>query len=393
MVWRYLTWRPVITLLIIGGVAVGAGLMSAVLTLRKAVDEMFLRDSSLYDMVVGGKGSPLQLVLSSIYHIDFPTGNIPFSMLEEIRANQKVDQAVPISLGDQIGGFRIVGTDRSAFDFTERGSKMPLLPFASGRAGAKPFEAVLGAEATRGTGLKLGDSFFGVHGLVEGIGSERHENAPYTVVGILETTGTALDRVVLTPLESVWLAHEEKRSAGEAREITSILLTLKTPGLRLWLADQIQRESPAVAAIPLMQMLRLQQRLLNPLTRVLLLISILVVGVSVVSITISMILTADRRQRDWRILRNLGATPRQILTLLFFEALALSFSGVFLGAGAVRVAARSFDGAAFGLPGLQAAALRPSPEEALILALVVLLGVAASFLPAWAAYRNPPEVR
>ena len=391
--WRYLMWRPVITLLIIGSIAVGAGLISSVLTVRRAVDDMFLRDSSLVDLVVGGKGSPLQLILSSVYHLDVPTGNIPLKILDELRANKRVEQAIPLSLGDSVLGFRIVGTDESLFQFTERKSDESLLQINQGRLMQAPFDAVLGADAARGLGLALNGQFVGSHGLVQSVGASSHDEHPYTVVGILKPTGSALDRLVLTPLESVWSVHDKGIADRAPREITSALVVLKTPGLRLWVADEIQRETEAMAAIPIMEMLRLQQRLLNPLTRALLIISLLVVIVSALSIAISMVLTADRRQRDWKILRNLGARPCEILTLLLLESTVLSTLGVLIGAGVIRCFLMSLDGAELGLPGLQAASLVPSRMEVLALVGVALTGVVASFIPACIAYQKAPEVR
>ena len=161
--------------------------------------------------MIGAKGSPLQLVLASIYHVDFPTGNIPLAEAERWAGHPLVAEAIPLALGDSLAGFRIVGTEPAYA--AHYGAEL-----AAGRLWQEPFEATLGATVAARTGLEVGDRFVGSHGLAAG--GPRAWRAPYTVVGVLEPTASVLDRVVLTPIESVWLVHgmepHHTRSAATA---------------------------------------------------------------------------------------------------------------------------------------------------------------------------------
>lgn len=397
MAWRYGWSRPAVTALTVAGIALGAGLVTGVLTLRQEVDRLFLRDSSLYDVVVGAKGSPLQLVLSAVYHIDVPPGNIPLAMLGDIEAKSSVETVIPLSLGDNVEGFRIVGVGDQLLNLTDRRTGESVVGLAEGIWMNEPFDAVVGSGVAAELGLNIGDRFVGTHGLIASPGAEPHGDHPYTVTGLLEPSGTALDQVVLTPLASVWLVHEDPEAVharmDQDREVTALLVRMKAPGLRLWLADEIQRETPATAAIPLREMLRLQQRLIRPLTRILLVIAVAVVATAFLSICISMMLTAERRRRDWTILRHLGARPVQVLGLLALEVFSVVSVGVLLGwilsYGVLRLLVQQIP---FSIAeGLFRAMLEPS-LGAVLLGLV-LVGTLAGLIPAWLAYRKDPELR
>jgi len=215
--WSYLWNRKFTTFLTILSVGLAVGLISSVLTLRQEAQKRFEEEGQAFDMVVGAIGSPLQLVLSSVYFMDQPVGNIPYSVYEAIRDDTDyVEAAFPIGLGDSYQGFRIVGTSVELFDhkwvsplsFEERD------PFniIRGRAFRAPFEAVLGARVADATGLMIGDDFVGVHGfmdLPEAFQTHDHSDMPYTVVGIMAPSNSPYDRGIFVDLESVWIAHEE----------------------------------------------------------------------------------------------------------------------------------------------------------------------------------------
>ena len=146
------------------------------------------------DIVAGAKGSPLQLVLSAIYHVDIPTGNIAYVEAERWMNHRQVRTAIPLALGDNWQGYRIVGTTP---DYLEHyGAEM-----ADGRVWSKAFEAVAGSSV----GLETGDEFAGAHGLMDG--GHGHDKERYHVVGVAKPTGTVLDRLILTPLDSVLKLH------------------------------------------------------------------------------------------------------------------------------------------------------------------------------------------
>ena len=166
MAWRYLMFRRLVTFLTVACLSLGVALVCAVLALRHESENALSRDAGLYDLVAGGKGSPLQLVLSSVYHLDSPTGNIAFTEYERLRRDSRVLWAAPIGLGDNYAGYRIVGTEAHFFDLPDReGGRF--FQMARGNVFKDSFEVGLGSQVASATGLDIGDSFCGTHGLVE----------------------------------------------------------------------------------------------------------------------------------------------------------------------------------------------------------------------------------
>ncbi len=401
MAWRYLAARLPVTGLTLAGVALGAALVCAVLTLRRESEDAFAREAALFDLVVGGKGGALQLVLSCVYHLDLPTGNIPYADYEKLRRDSRVQWAAPIGLGDNYEGYRIVGTEAHFFDFTHRDGRA-FFDFAEGRVFVDDFEVVLGSEVAEATGLRPGDSFAGTHGLVRVPGSEVHDDFPYTVCGILASTGTTQDRAIFGTLASVWEIHETEDRVHAAiqgaatmrreapRETTAVLVRLETAGLRLRLADEIRKRTDGIAAIPLNEVMRLYRGIVAPMQRALLVVAGAVVAVSCLAVLATLLQAGERRRRDLAILRSLGARPGEIATLMFFEGLLLCSAGVILGAllghAVLAVAAPSIREAS----GLVFRAWSFDRFEAIALGVMLLCGVLASLVPALAAYRRPP---
>ena len=166
--------------------------------IQHQLEQKFERDLENIDLVVGAKGSPLQLVLSAVYHIDAPTGNINFAEAKTIMNNPMVEEAIPMAYGDSYQGYRILGT-------TENYINKYSAQFREGHIFQKSMQAVLGAKVARTSKLKIGDTFYGSHGQVEGV--HVHDEHAYQVVGILESTNSVVDNLVLTNIESVWEVH------------------------------------------------------------------------------------------------------------------------------------------------------------------------------------------
>lgn len=202
LVWRFVAERPLAWLLNFLMLCLGLATLVLVVTFQQHLHNKMLADAQGVNLVVGAKGSPLQLVLSSVYHVDVPTGNIPQVVMDNLQEERGVKQMVPVLLGDSFDGFRIVGTSVSYFNFSN-------VILEEGEIWQKPLQVVLGSEVAKRTGLKIGARFVGSHGLVSaGAASEHvHAHAPYTVVGVLAPSGTIADRLVLTDSSSVWLAH------------------------------------------------------------------------------------------------------------------------------------------------------------------------------------------
>ena len=203
-------------------VALGVALIAATLDIRRQVEEKFSQTSVGYELIVGAKGSPLQLVLNTVYHLGNPTGNLPYSTYELYRRNPFVSYAIPMGLGDNYKGFRIVCTTTEFFTkFNYVKDKQ--FELAEGRLfrDDELYAAVLGKEVAEKTGLKLGDKFVATHGLQEASGDigKQHEHNQFTVVGILKKTGTPSDKAVYASLPTVWAIHdEEAHEDGETRK-------------------------------------------------------------------------------------------------------------------------------------------------------------------------------
>ena len=401
MAWQYLKFRWLVSLLTISGISTGVALVCAVLALRHESEKALSRDAGLYDLVAGGKGSPLQLVLSSVYHLDSPTGNIPYKEYERIRSDPRVEWAAPVGLGDNYLGYRIIGTEKHFFDLPDREGNL-FFELAEGDVFQDRFDVVLGSQVAQASGLEIGDSFFGTHGLIEVAGAEVHRDFPYRVSGILAPSGTAQDRAIFGTLKSVWEIHETEDLLHSAiqgsaimadhktRETTAILVRLETPGLRLWMADEIREGTDGIAAIPINEIMRFQQGILGPVQKILLAIAGVVVAVSCLTVLITLHQAAERRRRDIAILRSLGAYRREVATLVFSEGLLLTGGGILLGLlighGGMAIAVDYFREAT----GLILNPWRIPSNELYALLIMALSGALASTFPAISSYRRTP---
>ncbi|MEM6398192.1 MAG: FtsX-like permease family protein [Bacteroidota bacterium] len=220
--WKNIVHKPLSSILCVSLLLFGVGIITVLLLIQKQLEDKFERDLKDIDLVIGAKGSPLQLVLSSVYHLDAPTGNIDMAEARTIMENPMVAEAIPLAYGDSYRGYRILGTTEAYLNKYDA-------QIRDGRIFSSPMEATLGARIAEKTGLKVGDVFLGTHGEVKD-GGEVHEDSPYTVVGILENTNTVLDQLLLTRVESVWQVHdhgehgEHKGPGGvfsEGREVYS----------------------------------------------------------------------------------------------------------------------------------------------------------------------------
>ena len=257
--WRYLWSRPLATTLNLLLLTLGLASMAFVLIARDQVDRAFERDLQGIDAVVGAKGSPMQLILAGVFHLDVPPGNIALDDMKKLQSYPQVAQVIPLSLGDNLQGFRIVGTTA---DYPPHyGATL-----AQGALWRQAMEAVLGAQVARTTGLAVGNGFVGAHGL--GHGGAVHEAASYRVTGVLAPCGCVLDRLVLTATESVWKVHDElhatddmddeDRAAIEAdREVTMALIRYNSPLAAATFPRYINDSTNMQAAAPAVEITRL----------------------------------------------------------------------------------------------------------------------------------------
>ncbi len=412
--WGYLWNRKLTTCLTVLSVALAVALISSVLTLRAETEDRFVRESQAFDVVVGAKGSPLQLVLSTVYMMDQPVGNIPIAQYKELLADDAyVQAAFPINLGDTYRGFRLVGVERKLMDhsWTDMEGAEERKPFVldEGRYFDKPFEAVVGAMAARQTGLKIGDTFISTHGLIEmpeGAAAPEHDHAknPYTVVGILKPSNSPFDRGIYCRLDSVWQAHggghgthgaEEAGDTPDFEEwglhpeemVTAVLVQLQSPTQRYEFEGYINNSPMGVmAAIPINQIRNLYDKVLGWVKLVLLAVGYLVVVISALSILIGLYLSILQRRRDLAVMRALGASAYEIFGVVLIEAFWVSLLGIlsgWLGGVAVTYALGQFLTYRFGLV---VNAFRLSQDQIAAFFIVWIIGIFAGFLPAWQAY-------
>lgn len=387
--WRYLWSRPLASALNLLLLTLGLGSITFVLLASHQLERAFERDLAGIDVVVGAKGSPLQLILAGVFHIDVPPGNIPLAEVKALAQHPQVAQLIPLSLGDSFRGFRIVGTTANYLAHYQA-------KLAQGAPWAAPMQAVLGAQVAATTGLKIGDTFAGSHGL--GGAGDAHGHTPYTVSGVLAPCACVLDRLILTATESVWKVHEdmhsgdapldrEEQEALEAeREVTIALIRYRTPLAAVTFPRYVNSTTAMQAAAPAVEITRLLG-MVGVGTRVLQGFGVVLLLTAGLSVFIAMWSAVRERRADLAMLRMLGAPPARVGALLLCEALWLALLASALGLmgahGLTAVAGWLLQGE----KSLAVDAWQWVPIEAWVpVGAVAVAGLAAA-LPAWAAYR------
>ena len=382
----YLRARPLNTVLGVLLLALGVGTIVLLILVVGQLEERMHRDARGIDLVVGAKGSPMQLMLSGIYHLDAPTGNIPAAALGELSKNRMVKRAIPLALGDSWKGHRIVGAPRQYAEHYEA-------RLAAGRFYEKPMEAVLGAEVAARTGVGAGSTFKGAHGM--GQEGEEHD-APYTVVGVLEKSGSVLDRLVLTSVESVWQVHEQhqgpedeadRKALEEAREVTVVLVQYASPLAAAALPRQINSRSELQAASPAYETARLF-RIVGVGVEALRAFAIVLILAAALSVFIALYTALEERRYDLAVMRTLGASRAKLFGLLMAEGIVLAFAGALLGLGLGHLLASALGAWLESQQHYPVSGLEWHPEELWLVAVALGVGVLAALLPAWRAYRT-----
>jgi putative ABC transport system permease protein len=382
LAWAYIKDRTATTALTVAMLALGVATIIGLLVFADQVNQRLNKDIKGIDLVVGAKGSPLQLILSSVFHLDAPAGNISLTEAEKIRSNPMVSWSVPVGLGDSFQGYRIVGTEQK-FTFLY-GAEL----VEGGNFWGTPFDAVLGATVAKRTGLAQGDQFKSAHGLAKG-GFE-HGN-DYVVTGVLKPTGTVIDRLVLTGMQSLWDAHggHAKDASGRdvTQEVTALLVRYKSPLAAVRMPAFINQQTNMQAAVPAIEAARLFD-LMGSGLNLLRGFALMLIVTSVLGIFVALYASLAERRSDIAMLRVMGASPRRVFGQVLMEgvllALAGALCGVLLGHIGIEIAARLLPTARdSGITGL---ALLPG-ELWLVLG-TIALGALAALIPAIAAYRT-----
>jgi putative ABC transport system permease protein len=382
----YARRSPLATLLNLALLTLGVATITLLLLLTHQLEDRLAREAAGIDLVVGAKGSPLQLVLAGVYHVDVPPGNIPLAAVEKLRTNPQIAEVIPLALGDSFHGYRIVGTEPALLAHYSA-------IIGAGRLWQSPLEAVLGAEVARRTGLGIGARFAGSHGLAEGGGE--HAEAPYHAVGVLVATGTVVDRLVLTGIDSVWKVHEhhhdtdsgsDENAETDRREVTMALVRFATPLAAVGLARQINGETELQAASPAYESARLMT-VFGVGIDVIRGFAVFLIVAAALGMFIALYQALDERQYDLAIMRTLGASRGRVFRVLLLESVLLAAAGAVLGVMLGHMLLALIGAWLPAAAPLAAGASRLLPEEAGVIALVLAGGILAALLPAWRAYR------
>lgn len=425
IVWKNITKQLGSTLLSIILTAFGAAILCVLYVTGDSFEKQLDSNSKNIDLVVGAKGSPLQLILSAVYHVDNPTGNIPLSEANQLKDNPFVKLAVPLSLGDNYKGHRIVGTNADFLTLYNTA-------VVEGKLFSKTFEIVIGHEVARKRGLKIGDQINSSHGLTES--ADHHHHHPFVVTGILKKNNNVTDNLILCNLESVWDVHgiahgheaEEHRHEKEAveeqldahqhhhgegeedhhdhpheeyvknigqdlikdqgEEITAMLIQYQSPAAIGMLPKMVNQSTAMQAASPAIESARLFSLLgvgIDSLT-ILAYIIMLMAGFSVF---ISLYNALKSRKYDLAIMRTLGASKQKLFAMVLLEGFLITFLGGLLGLILGHIAlllisqqtGQSID---------FVEVFQLQPAEFGILALACLIGILAALLPSLKAYNT-----
>jgi putative ABC transport system permease protein len=402
MVRRSLRQHALSTIVTIFSAALATGLVMSVFSINAQAYKSFAGGNLGFDAVLGARGSQLQLVLNTIFHLETSPGNIPWALYQAIKNDSRVKLAVPYAVGDNYYGFRIVGTTDEIFNTVEFKKGVHLEIQNGGRTfGADAKEGVIGSYVAQKTGLKVGDIFQPYHGINFDLSMMHDEQ--FKVVGILKPSNTPSDRVLWIPIESMYrmkghvlrgTGKEYTPTEGQAipeehREVSAVMLKLRSPQSGFSLEQAINKQGKvATLAWPVgMVMADLFDRL-GWAYRILEVVGYLVMLVAAASLFASLHNTLNERRRDFAILRALGARRRDLSAWMVAEASAIAL----MGGAAGWIAYAVIVGVASGLVRAKTGVVLDvfSFHPVLILAPLgmTLMGALAGMVPAWKAYQS-----
>lgn len=397
---RSLSQHALSTTITLISVALASGLVMAVFCVNDQTYDAFTGGPVGFDAVLGARGSQLQLVLNTVFHLETSPGNIPWEMYTTMEKDPRVALAIPYAVGDNYRGFRIVGTTEEMFTKFEYQKGKKLTPRTGGRVfDANRREAVIGSTVSQKTGLVIGSIFNPYHGLVYDV-NKRHEEE-YVVVGITEVTNSPSDRVVWIPIEGIFRMEghvlrgtgtEYKASAGQQiedkhKEVSAVMLKFKSPQSGFAFNQTINQQGKAATiAWPIGSVMAELFDKIGWVNKILGLVAYLVVVVAAGSILASIYNTMNERRREFAILRALGARRTTVFSAIVLESTTIAALGSLLGYviyGAIVVAAAVVIKQQ---TGVVLDPLKFHPSLVLTLAGMVVVGAGAGVVPAFKAY-------
>ena len=398
--------RRFTALLTVFAIALSVCLLLAVERVRSEARASFASTISGTDLIVGARSGSVNLLLYSVFRIGNATNNIRWDSFERFAEHPRVDWAIPISLGDSYRGYRVMGTSEAYFEHYRYGRQQPL-QLAEGRAFAEdPFDVVLGAEVAEALKHQLDDQLVLAHG-VAAVSLVRHDDKPFRVVGILERTGTPVDRTLHISLAGMEALHVDWQHGMPARgaaridaeqarqmdlqpqQITAFLLGLNSKIATFALQREINqyRGEPLLAILPGVALQELWS-LMGTAEKALFVVSLFVVMTGLIGMLTAILTSLNERRREMAILRSVGARPWHIAGLLVAEAFSLTLAGVLLGLALLYLAIAAAQGPLQSHYGIYLPLALPSLYEWTLLAAILLAGLVIGCVPAWRAYRQ-----
>lgn len=367
-------------------IAISVGLLLSIDNVRQQVKAGFMSTVSGTDIIVGARGGALNLLLYSVFHIGDATTNLSRRTYEKIAATPEVDWALPLVLGDSHQGYRVVGTAAEFFAHFRYGRNQALV-FDRGSVFTEPRTAVIGADVARQLQYSVGEAITLTHGLVS-VDFADHAEDPFTVNGILEPTGTPLDRAVLVPVAGLDAIHGVRPGSDVSLSgVTAVLVGLKSRVMTFRLQRQFNEDlsEPMTAIIPGATLAELW-RLLGRGERILLGVAGLVFLAALAGVVTTLLATLNERRREMALLRAVGAKSRHVVSLYVFESAWVSLLGAIMGLLLYYLAQWLFAPWMTSQFGVIVEVGMPSMVQYLILASVVLAGIVSGLLPGWLAY-------
>ena len=411
--------KPLNSVLSLALLIFGIGIISLMLQLNSLIKTQMDNNLKGIDMVVGAKGSPLQLILSAVYHIDSPTGNISVEDAEKIKNNRMVGSSIDLLYGDNYKGYRIVGTEQKFLDLYNAKIK-------EGKKWDEPFEVVVGSKIYSKFNIKIDDELVSSHGLRET--GELHTDRLFKVVGLLEPSNSVIDQLIVTSPQSIWDLHDDHDHGSEDheeehdhehdeehdhdhdeehdhehdeehdhehdeehdhehddKEITAMLIKFKSPMNIIQFPRQINEDTNLQAAVPSYEISRLF-KLFGFGIETLTYLAYLIIIVSAFSLFINLFNSMRERKYEMALIRTLGSSRRQLSMMIIFESLILTTVGFFIGLlvsrlGVIFVSSLMEESLNYNLKSFGIL-----KEELWLLGLSIFIGLISSIIPALQVY-------
>jgi putative ABC transport system permease protein len=403
LAWKSLKNRKTTVLLTVLTIAISVMLLMGVERIRTQAKTSFANTISNTDLIVGARSGQVNLLLYSVFRIGNATNNIDWKSYQEISNQRSVKWSIPISLGDSHKGFRVMGTNQDYFRFYQYGKKQPLA-FKEGKPFSHLFDVVLGADVAKKLNYQLGDNLIIAHGISDK-SFTRHDNLPFIVTGILEPTGTPVDKtlhVSLGAIEAIHVGWESGAHLGNSpdahtleqhqfkpKEITAFMLGLnskiQTFGLQRYINNYTKE--PLSAILPGIALHELWG-MMSVAEQALLAVSIFVVVAGLMGMLTSLLTSLQERRREMAILRSMGAQPKHIFTLLISEAMVITIFGIIVGLIGLYLSLAILQPIIQQYYGIVIELTLPTVYELKLLAIVLFSGFMIGIIPAIQAYKN-----